>query len=276
LLKDSVFSKKILLVAAMAVSCFAAQGITVSVDSLRINTFGSISNDTVKLLSTASVEITLDSAFIVIDSMDTMVRDDVLQVMWQENLEINDKYYWDLKKCDSNRFRMVRRYSSTSLKPPLFFSAQEPQRRIVWMELGGALWGYADLPTSHPYFFRGTLFLHFGNGQIITLRLYSQEPFSSRSRPVQDKQKLPGSLNGTVAREGNFITVTYGPVTDRASRIGIFDISGKMVSAINLPAAYHAPKIVRFNTTGFQSGWYYVRAISGSSTQTCGSFVINW
>ena len=92
---------------------------------------------------------------------------------------------------------------------------------------------------------------------------------------IPDRQQLPGFAAGPIVREGNFITITYGPADDRACRIGIFDISGRKTATINLPAAGYAAKTVRLNIAGFPAGWYCVRAISGAVKETFGSFVID-
>jgi hypothetical protein len=268
--------RKILqLIAALAGCCFAAQDITVSTDSITIR-YGSF--DDVNFYCNASVAISLDSAFIVIDSMDTTgsagyVRDDSLQVSWREGTETPVIFYWDLRKIDANRFRMILDTSKYRMQP-LSFSAQVTQHWIVFMDLGGCL-GCTGMPRWYPPFLKGALVLHFSNGQIITLWLYSHEFGTSSATHIPDRQKLPGFAAGRVVREGNFITITCGPTDDRARRIGIFDISGRVTATINLTAALHAAKTVRLNIAGFPAGWYCVRTISGASKETCGSFVID-
>jgi hypothetical protein len=270
--------KILLLIIALAGCGFAAQDITVSNDSLEINTHGYDFGFTFFFTSNDTAAISLDSAFIVIDTMDTTgsagyVRDDSLQLMWRESIEMDEFFYWDLRKGDSNRFRMIQDTSKYRLQP-LSFSAQVPQHWIVAMELGHCV-GVCSGKPWYPPFFRGALVLHFSNGQTITLRLYSSEPNSSLARHIPDRQQLPGFAAGPVVRAGSFITITYEPTDDRARRMGIFDISGRMTATINLPAARQAAKTVRLNTAGFPAGWYCVRTISGASREPCGSFVID-
>ena len=272
-------TKILLLIAALAGCGFAAQDITVSMDSLEINTHGYDFDYKFYFKSNASVAISLDSAFIVIDSMDTTgsagyVRDDSLQVMWRESIEMDEIFFWDLKKCDSNRFLMIQDTSRYRIQP-LSFSAQVPQHWIVSMELGGCVGVCYDPPRWYPPFFRGALVLHFSNGQTITLRLYSYESGTSPAKHIPGRQQSPGSAAWLVVREGNFIAITYRPTDDRARRIGIFDISGRVTATIHLPAGGQAVKTVRSNIAGFPAGWYCVRTISGASKETRGSFVID-
>ena len=266
----------ILLVIALTGCGFAAQDITVSNDTLGDDFFD------VYFFCTSSVAISLDSAFIVIDSMDTTgsagyVRNDSLQILWRENIETPDSYYWDLRKCDSNRFRLIRRDSSTAYEQPLSFSAQVPERRIVMLDfgLGGCLRGCSGAQRWLTPFFRGALVFHFSNGQTITLWLYWGKSGTTSLRYIPDRQPLPGFTAGPVVHEGNFVAITYGPTDDRARRIGIFDISGRVTATINLPAARHAAETVQLNTAGFPAGWYCVRTISGVSKEIIGSFIID-
>ena len=267
--------KCLLLIAALAGCGFAAQGIIVSRDSIMV-CGGSI--EYIELYSNASVAISLDSAFIVIDTMDTTgsagyVRDDSLQVSWREGIETPVIYYWDLKKCDSNRFRMIQD-NSKYRRQPLSFSSQVTQHWIVMMDIGGCL-ECTGMPRWYPPFFEGTLVLYFDNGQTITERLYSPERYTSSARNISGRQQSFGFAAGFVVREDNSITITYGPTNDRVRRIGIFDISGRVTATINLPIARQAMKIARLNTAGFPAGWYCVQIISGATKELCGSFVID-
>jgi hypothetical protein len=162
------------------VCCIAAQNVTVSKDSLNIyNDHLSSFADEVAFVCNTSASTSLDSAFITIDEIDTAgstwyVTEDRLQVRWLDHLQIPNMYYWNLVKSGPDRFRLIRRDSSTSDIQPLSFSAQIPQRRIVMMEIGGCL-GCSGLPTWYPPFLRGSLILHFSSGQTISLRLYSDD-----------------------------------------------------------------------------------------------------
>jgi hypothetical protein len=178
--KEFAMRKSFLLLVALAGCGFGAQDITISKDSLKIhNNPVSSFTDNVVFQSNTSTVISLDSAFITIDNMDTAgsagyVRDDRLQVRWREHLEMPDVFNWDLKKIGSNQFRMRRRDTSSSDMPPLYFSTQLHLRRIVLMEIGGCL-NCSGLPKWHSPFFSGTLVLYFSNGQTKSLRLYSDD-----------------------------------------------------------------------------------------------------
>ncbi|MBN1576505.1 MAG: leucine-rich repeat domain-containing protein [Chitinispirillaceae bacterium] len=177
---------KYLLIAIILACGIAAQDITVSKDSLKIyNNHVSSFADGIVFTSIASAATALDSAFVVIDDMDTTgstryVTDDRLQARWRENLGTSIYFYWDLTRKGANEYRMTLQSSSPADTQPLLFSMQDEQRGIAMLEIGGCL-GCSGLPTWYPPYFKGTLALYFSNGQTISLRLYSED----LRKPVQ-------------------------------------------------------------------------------------------
>ncbi len=166
--------------ATISVCGVAAQNITISKDSLKIcNDSLSSFADGISLICNTSGTITLDSAFIATDTMDTTgsawyVTENRLQVVWREHLEMPDFYFWNLVKSGPDRYRLFLQETRSTEIYPMKFTAQIPQRRITAMEIGGCL-GCSGLPTWYPPFFRGSLILHFSSGQTISLRLYSDD-----------------------------------------------------------------------------------------------------
>jgi len=107
--------------------------LTVSMDSLAINTYGYDFDFTFYIINNDTVAISLDSAFIVVDSMDTtgwrFVREEGLQFMWRESIEMDELFYWNLIKCDVNRYQLIQDTTQYRMQP-LSFTAQVPQHRI--------------------------------------------------------------------------------------------------------------------------------------------------
>jgi hypothetical protein len=161
---------------AYTLSLFA-QDITVSKDSLWVyNSIVSSKADEVIFTSDSSAPITLDSARIVVDEIDTtgLPAGQRMEAAWSTNPAMNPFFIWYLENAGNNEYLLKKgAFLPSGVEMPLTFEKNGDSSRIFKFSFGYCL--LPDCRPLYPLFFRGTLKLFFSNSQAIELRLYSDD-----------------------------------------------------------------------------------------------------
>jgi hypothetical protein len=183
-------------IALLAFCSFAsAQDITISKDSLQVyNNPMSSSADEIIFTSHTSTAVTLDSAFITVAQMDTagltaVIAAKNLQAVWTGYTPAAANYQWSMDSVSPNTYKLIINYSSGSSKP-LSFSGNGTTSQIFRFQIDACF--FCSRLPEYPKFFKGTLRLFFSNGQVIDLKLWSQDlRVAVRPRPSSRQPSYP-------------------------------------------------------------------------------------
>ena len=149
--------------------------IRASKDSLWVyNSNASSKADAVLFKNTSPDSIHLDSAHLLIDEMDTVgfsypaTRN--MEVVWNENATMYPYFIWTMNSIGAHEFVLKR--SDTTVRP-LSFSGNGDTCRIARFSIGVCF--QCNSMPRYPRYVRGALKLYFSSGQLIILRLYSDD-----------------------------------------------------------------------------------------------------
>jgi hypothetical protein len=213
----------------LSLSLSKGQNITVSKDSLRIyNNPMSSSADEVIFTSHTSTAVALDSAFITVAQMDTagltaVIAAKSLQAVWTGYTPTAANYQWLMDSVSPNTYKLKINYSSSS-SPPLSFSGNNATSQIFRFQIGACF--YCGRLPEYPKYFKGTLRLFFSNGQVIELKLWSQD-LRTRVRPKDFSTTQPSNSRRFGVPEG----------VSTSSRTYRYLANGKRVFASNRATA---------------------------------------
>jgi hypothetical protein len=206
-------------------SIISAQEITLSKDSLRIYNNPMMSSaDGVTFTSHTSTIVALDSAFITVAQMDTagltaVIAAKNLQAVWTGYTPAAANYQWSMDSVSPNTYKLIINYSSGSSKP-LSFSGNGATSQIFRFQIGACF--YCNRLPEYPKYIKGTLRLFFSNGQVVELKLYSQDLRTGvREREVvtPSTARLGEALWRSKVNHGSSPTVNF------------FSISGQNITA---------------------------------------------
>ena len=166
-------------IAALAFCLIAtAQDLTVSKDSLRIYNNPMMSSaDEIIFTSHTSTSVALDSAFITVAQMDTagltaVIAEKNLQAVWTGYTPTAANYQWFMDSVSPKAYKLRLNYPTGS-SAPLSFSGNGTTSQIFRFQIGACF--YCNRLPEYPKYFRGTLSLFFSNGQVVELKLWSQD-----------------------------------------------------------------------------------------------------
>ncbi len=232
---------KILVLILLLAGGIVAQGITLSKDSLQIcNNILYAFADYIQLINGTSAAVHLDSAFLLIDQMDTTGSGlygglpNRFQIHWTQVKPLRYDQ-WSLEKLTGETYRLSPVASSNSILPSVDFSAPGETLTIGEVELGICL-GCSGLPW-YPLYFTGKLQFHFSNGQIVTIRLYSYDLRNSTRKLKSCIDYTCDSINVRVILDRNGMPEVPVPqvTTSDGGRITILTLSYNLAGAISLP-----------------------------------------
>jgi|GEM_PF-4554062 hypothetical protein len=176
--KKDVSMKTFAFLCAFAAVALGADGITKSQDSVEIcNSLGSCAADTLVLTNNTSGAAALDSAYVLVEQFDTsgMGMHFVqygFDACWFEANFTKD-FLWRSERVGSDTFKLSKQYFYPRDAVPLSMGPGE-SCTMVRLQIGLYLVS-AHYPVL-PKHFRGTLRLHFSNGQIVSVLLRTKEP----------------------------------------------------------------------------------------------------
>ena len=167
-----------LLVILLCICSLSAEDIRISKDSLWVyNSIFSSKADAVIFRNNSPAAIHLDSANIVVEEMDTVglpqTAGQSMELAWSGNPASNPYFIWTMESAGSNEFVLKKRTFLPAESQPLSFTGNGDSNQIFKLSIG-----YCLLPECRPYYpryIKGNMKFYFSNGQIIALRLYSDD-----------------------------------------------------------------------------------------------------
>ena len=153
----------------------SAQDITVSKDSIQVynNPIMSFADEVV-FTSHTSDSIHLDSAFVLISEIDTVgYGRNGFEASWRSNYSSAQVFVWNLDSIGPNSYRLVKNLFSPALAAPLSLSGNGATCQMFFLEIGSCF--MCALYPKYPRYLRGTMRLYFSNGQVVELKLWSND-----------------------------------------------------------------------------------------------------
>jgi hypothetical protein len=196
-----------------------AQDITISKDSLRIyNNPMSSSADEITFTSHTSTAVMLDSAFITVAQMDTagltaVIAAKNLQAVWTGYTPAAANYQWSMDSVSPSTYKLTINYSSGS-SAPLSFSGNGATSQIFRFQIGACF--YCSRLPEYPKYFKGTLSLFFSNGQVIELKLWSQDLRVAVRQRLSSRQPSTTSLSYWYLANGRRILASDNAVSRKS------------------------------------------------------------
>jgi hypothetical protein len=192
--------------AALCLTAFA-QDITVSKDSIKVyNNLVMSSADGVVFTSNSSTPIHLDSAYVIIDEMDTAgftwaFQQKLMQVEWKGNYASTQQYLWKMDSAGKDKYKLIKQEFRPSTDTPLSFSGTGTTSRMFFLQIGFCF--VCDRTPAYPKYIKGAMQLFFSNGQVVELRLWSQD------LRVEVKAKDLSRQPSTVNRQPSTLSYSY-------------------------------------------------------------------
>jgi hypothetical protein len=184
-----------------------AQDITVSKDSIQVyNSLLSSFADNVTFTSHSSTPIHLDSVFVLITELDTIgYGRKGFEVTWKSDFSSSQTFVWTMDSIAPNSYRLVKNVFSPSTAVPLSFSGNKDSCQMFFLEMGSCF--MCALFPKYPRYIKGTMKLYFNNGQVVELRLWSNDLRAS-VRPKGSKARYssfsPWSLSKVEVHPSSF------------------------------------------------------------------------
>ncbi len=233
---------KSLLSVVMLVFVTNAQNITVSKNSLKIyNNPVSSFADEIRLQNQTAAAVDLDSAFLLVDEMDTTGSGaygglgERFYIRWKLINPVRCDM-WSLDNFTADTYRLKPSSSSSSIRPSLYFAAPGDSLVVGFVEIGTCL-GCSGIPTWYPPYFRGRLQLHFDNGQVLIIRLDSDDmrKFLPANQPCADYPCDSVNVRRILDRNG-METVPVSNVANKSGgRVTTLQLNYNLASAVSLP-----------------------------------------
>jgi hypothetical protein len=204
-------------------SIISAQDITVSKDSIQVanNPISSFA-DIVTFTSHSSTSIHLDSVFVLIAEMDTVgigyaVSHKGLEAGWRSGLP-GQMFVWTMDSAGPNAWRLTKKAFSPTNAESLLFSGNGATSQLFALEIGIYLFG--EIMPKYTRYIKGTMGLFFSNGQVVELKLYSQDLRTAvKKRELVVKRET--LKNGNVRYLANGKKIMVGGKTNLSkSRVG--------------------------------------------------------
>jgi hypothetical protein len=192
---------KCLLSVVLPLYAIAAQDITFLKDSIKTpnGIYGSIA-DSIVFTNTASTAISLDSARLIFQELDTVGLFQMLQITLSEHGR-DGSIGWTINqadKIDSGEYLIEFSPWTFSRNPP-FFMGLTGDSTTLKLVIANCL--LCDIP-KYPRYVRGLLHLYFSNGQTVVLRFYSDD-----LRPTAIARTSPVRRQGKGAEKGAFYLI---------------------------------------------------------------------
>jgi hypothetical protein len=205
--------KHFLFLLLFAFSGVLADGIIWSADSLRIcNSLIFRKSDSLVLTNNASLTIFLDSAYVLVDQLDTSELTAPLglfnfETYWVEyTLEFIHRgdFLWSMETIDKSKFKLVKKDYNPANAQPISLM---PEEKLRMNDLTIGVNPFGEYRPVYPKYLRGKLRLFFSNAQIVDIILYTNDlrtPIISNSKNVRKipvrAQKCSFLVNGKYIR----------------------------------------------------------------------------
>jgi hypothetical protein len=155
--------------------------------------------------SNSPVSIRLDSAYIKIEEMDTvnfsrLISQNRMEIAWNANWADTPFFSWSMESMGNNTFRLKKKEYIPQNATPLFFKENGDSSQIFKLSIGNCF--ICESMPYYPRYIKGGMKFYFSNGQVIALRLYS------------DDLRTPAK---TSPRRGSIATCLFGDSLDFSS-----------------------------------------------------------
>jgi hypothetical protein len=189
-----------------------AQDLTVSKDSIQVynNLFSSYADEVI-FTSHSATPIRLDSAFVLIVEMDTVCftwcfAQKKMQVEWKGNYGSTQLYLWKMDSVGPDKYKLIEQEFRPPTDTPLSFYGTGTTSRMFFLQIGFCF--VCDRTPAYPKYLRGTMQLYFSNGQVLEMKLWSNDLRTAVKAKtlVKEKVKLHSS-NGRFLANGRRISV---------------------------------------------------------------------
>jgi hypothetical protein len=153
----------------------SAQDITVSKDSILVynNSLSSYA-DEVTFTSHSAAAIHLDSAFVLVEELDTTgYGRPGMQLAWRATLPLAQQFVWAMDTAGPNNYRLVKDVFYPGTTEPLTFSGNGATSQIFFLEIGFCF--QCEIMPKYLRYIKGKLKFYFSNGQIVELKIKSND-----------------------------------------------------------------------------------------------------
>jgi hypothetical protein len=195
-----------LFLTAVCISSLFAEDIRISKDSMWVyNSNASSKADVVIFRNNSSASIRLDSAYIKIEEMDTvnfirLISQNKMEIAWNANWADTPFFSWSLESIGNNTYKLKKKENIPQDAIPLFFKGNNDSTQIFKLSIGNCF--VCESRPYYPRYIKGSMKFYFSNGQVIVLRLYSDD----LRTPVR-----------TSLRRGSITTCLFGDSLDISS-----------------------------------------------------------
>jgi hypothetical protein len=189
-------------------SILSAQDITISKDSILVyNNPMSSYADEVIFTSHSNTPIHLDSAFVMVEELDTVgYGRPGMQLSWKTTLPTTQEFVWAMDTAEPNNFRLVKNVFYPGTAEPLTFAGIGTTSQMFFLEIGYCF--QCELFPKYPRYIKGLLKLYFSNGQMVELKIKSndlrtavRQPFRSYSTK-NEMDRAVFLVNGRMVANG--------------------------------------------------------------------------
>lgn len=198
---------KPLLTVLILCSFLSAQDITVSKDSILVynNSLSSFADEVI-FTSHSSTPIHLDSAFVLIEELDTIgYGRPRMQVAWNSSTP-QAQFVWQMDTAGPNNYRLVKDVFYPGTTEPLVFSGNEATSQMFFLEIGFCF--QCQLFPKYPRYIKGLMKFYFSNGQMVELKIKSNDLRTAVRRPFRGYSAKTGMdravflINGRMVANG--------------------------------------------------------------------------
>jgi hypothetical protein len=197
---------KPLLITLLFCSFLSAQDITISKDSILVynNSFSSFADEVI-FTSHSSTPIHLDSAFVLVEEIDTVgYGRPGMQLSWRPSLQSNQQFVWAMDTAGPNNYRLVKDvFYPYANAEPLTFAGNGTTLHMFYLEIGFCF--QCQLFPKYPRYIKGLMKLYFSNRQMVELKIKS----SDLRTAVRNRNLVSISDKGQ-AHNGNFRYLANG------------------------------------------------------------------
>jgi hypothetical protein len=164
-----------------------------------------------------------------------------MQVEWKGNYGSTQLYLWKMDSVGPNKCKLIKQEFRPPMDTPLSFSGIGTISRMFFLEIGFCF--VCDRTPAYPKYIRGTMRLYFSNGQVVELKLWSQD-LRVAVRPKGFAQ-LPSTVNYDSWSTVNFFSINGRSITTEVMKGSYFQRTGIVVVKVTENGrSYYLKKLI--------------------------------